>query len=141
MHVDFFAEFSTKLKQRHFFRQFKDHNSGREHENYTNDPIFFIYSFCYTYFLPRATDSDSSSYFSRKQTPEVTKNLYYVLSTRRIQIPIFLGSSSWTVLEVEESFMHSLSAFLLHFGNKKITFKSPFELYFHPFIIEFFWFA
>ena len=25
----------------HFFQQFQDHNSGREHENYTNDPIFF----------------------------------------------------------------------------------------------------
>ena len=27
---------------------------------------------------------------------EVTKNLYYVLSSRRSQIPIFLGSTSWT---------------------------------------------
>ena len=27
---------------------------------------------------------------------EVTKNLYYALLTRRSQIPIFLGSSSWT---------------------------------------------
>ena len=24
----------------HFFRQFKDHNSGKENENYKNDPIF-----------------------------------------------------------------------------------------------------
>ena len=29
--------------------------------------------------------------------PEVTKNLYYVLSSRRSQISIFLGSSSWTI--------------------------------------------
>ena len=34
--------------------------------------------------------------FLESRHPEVTKNLYYVLSTRRSQIPIFLGSSSWT---------------------------------------------
>ena len=27
----------------HFFRQFRDYNSGREHGNQTNDPIFFIH--------------------------------------------------------------------------------------------------
>ena len=36
--------------------------------------------------------------FLETRHPEVTKNLYYVLSTRRRQIPIFLGSSSWTIL-------------------------------------------
>ena len=30
----------------HFFGQFTDHNSGRKHENQTNDPSFFIYFFC-----------------------------------------------------------------------------------------------
>ena len=29
----FLAEVSTKLQKMHFFRQFKDHNSGREHGN------------------------------------------------------------------------------------------------------------
>ena len=29
----------------HFFRQFQRHNSGTEHGNQTNDPIFFIYFF------------------------------------------------------------------------------------------------
>ena len=27
------------------------------------------------------------------------------------------------------------------FGDKKIAFKNPFDLYFHPLTIEFFWFA
>ena len=79
--------------------------------------------------------------FSRKQTPGVTNNLYYVLSTRRSKIPIFLGCSSWTILKIEENFMQSLSAFLLLFWRQKKAFKSPFHLYFHQFIIEFFWFA
>ena len=35
--------------------------------------------------------------FRESRRSEVTKNLYYVSSTRRSQIPIFLGSSSWTV--------------------------------------------
>ena len=39
-------------------------------------------------FWPKATDFDSSSYFSRKKTPEVTKNLY-VLFTQWSQISIF----------------------------------------------------
>ena len=34
------------------------------------------------------------------------------------QIPIFLGSSSWTVFEVEENFMQSLSAFYYFFRDK-----------------------
>ena len=37
--------------------------------------------------------------------------------------------------------MQSLSAFLLLFWWQKKSFKSPFDLHFHPFIIEFFWFA
>ena len=41
----FLADVSSKLQ---FFQQFKDHNSGRERENYTNDLIFFIYFFCTT---------------------------------------------------------------------------------------------
>ena len=34
--------------------------------------------------------------FLESRHPEVTKNLYYVFSTCRSQIPIFLGPSSWT---------------------------------------------
>ena len=34
------------------------------------------------------------------------------------QIPIFLGSSSWTVFEVEENFMQSLSTFYYFFRDK-----------------------
>ena len=29
-----------KIYKMHFFRQFKDHNSGKKLENYKNDPIF-----------------------------------------------------------------------------------------------------
>ena len=35
--------------------------------------------------------------FLKSRHHEVTKNLYYVLSTCRSQIPIFFGSSSWTI--------------------------------------------
>ena len=34
--------------------------------------------------------------FMESRYPEVTKNLYYLLSTCQSQIPIFSGSSSWT---------------------------------------------
>ena len=82
----------------HFFRQFKDRNSGRKHGSQTNDPIFSIYIFRYNClfvifisdfqntqnsfscgrpfdpnwsvkylnFWPKATDSDSSTYFFQK---------------------------------------------------------------------------
>ena len=39
--------------------------------------------------------------FLESRHPEVTKNLYYVLPTRGSQIPIFLGSSSWTIIHVQ----------------------------------------
>ena len=90
----FLAEVSTKLQKMHFFGQFKDHNSGRNHRNYINDPIF-VYFFCsvcqihfYIWkwskfiflwsplwsilvckipqFWAKATDLDSPLYFSRK---------------------------------------------------------------------------
>ena len=38
--------------------------------------------------------------FLESSPPEVTKNVHYVLSTSRIQIPIFLGSSSRTSMQV-----------------------------------------
>ena len=36
----FLAEVSTNLQKMHYFGQFKDHNSGKQKGNYTNDPIF-----------------------------------------------------------------------------------------------------
>ena len=41
--------------------------------------------------------------FPESRHPEVTKNLCYVLSTRRSQRPNFLGSSSWTIQYVHSS--------------------------------------
>ena len=38
--------------------------------------------------------------FLEKRHPEVTKNPYYVLSNRRRQLPISLGSSSWTIKSI-----------------------------------------
>ena len=141
----FFAQISTKLKKLHFFRLFKDYNLGREHENCTNDPIFSIYFFCstclyhsflnlkipkiyfqihqfgpfwsvkYLNFSPKATIWTAHHTFLKGRHSEVTQNLYYVLSSCRSQITVFLGSSSWTILEVEENFMQILSAFLLIF--------------------------
>ena len=43
--VRFLTEVSTKLQKMHFFREFKDHNSEREHGNEASDSIFFIYFF------------------------------------------------------------------------------------------------
>ena len=93
----FFCWVRHKIEKMHFFGQLKDHNSGRKHENYSNDSIiFFICFFCSTFleysflnlkilkihfqihlfgpfwsvkypnFSPKATDSDSASYLSRK---------------------------------------------------------------------------
>ena len=77
--------------------------------------------------------------FLESRPPEVTKNLYHVLSTRHNQTPIILApvhGRYWG--GVKENIMQSLSAFYCLFGDKKVAFKSPFDLYFHPFIIEFF---
>ena len=57
--------------------------------------------------------------FPESRHPEVTKDQYYVLFTHCRKIPIFLGSSLWTILEVEENFIQSLSAFLLLFWGQK----------------------
>ena len=114
----FLADVSTKLHKRHFFRQFKNHNSERKHGNSTMTP--FVSStvnaltvcnihFCiwkYSKFISmwfplrsilvwsvKATDRRT---FLESRHPGLTKNLYYVLSNYRSQIPISLGSSSWT---------------------------------------------
>ena len=36
----FFCWGQNKIEKMHFFQQFKDQNSGKENENYNNDPIF-----------------------------------------------------------------------------------------------------
>ena len=82
--------------------------------------------------------------FLESRHPEVTKKgkLHYVTLCfvyPSKQNTHFLVSSSWNILEVEENFIQSLSAFLFFFGDKKIAF--PFDLFSHPFVIEFFWFA
>ena len=43
-------------------------------------------------FWSKATNSDT---FLESRHPEVTENLYHILSTRQSGIPIFLASSSW----------------------------------------------
>ena len=58
--------------------------------------------------------------------------------TAGTKYPFFLDSSSWTILEVKENFIQSLSVFYYFFEDEGIAFKSPFDLYFHPFIVEFF---
>ena len=93
----------------HFFGQFKDHNPGRKHGNWTVDPIFFIYIFysvCNIHsFFENSQNSFSCSLsfgpfryvkyfnFGRQKLPvgtayqtflesrhiEVTKNPYYIL--------------------------------------------------------------
>ena len=42
---------------------------------------------------------------------EVTKNLYYALSTSQSQILIFLGSSSWTIKQMELLFLPLFKVF------------------------------
>ena len=50
--------------------------------------------------------------FLESRHPEVTKNLYYVLSTHQRQIPSFLGCSLWAI-----DFVLILFPCLLHFAN------------------------
>ena len=70
MHVNcfnplrFLAEVSTKLQKIYFFGQFKDHNSGRKHRNLWSILVCKI-----SQFWAKTNDSDSPSYFPRKQTP------------------------------------------------------------------------
>ena len=97
--IRFLAEVSIKLQKMHFFRQFFDHNSGRDMENrkmtlffYLIFPLWLFVTFISEFennskfifmwspllsilvceslnFWAKATDSESSSYFSRKETP------------------------------------------------------------------------
>ena len=74
-----------------------------------------FWSVKYLNFLPKATDLDSSSYFFQKVDTLRLLKICIMFCLPADQIPIFLGSSSWTILGVEEKFIPNLFAFLLHF--------------------------
>ena len=56
-------------------------------------PLWFILVCKIPQFWAKATDSDSSSYFSRSRHTEVTENSYYVLSPKGEPKKVI---SSWT---------------------------------------------
>ena len=56
--------------------------------------------------------------------PEITKNLYHALSTYQRQIPIFLGSSSWTTNAIRPVKQNQLS-----FSNIEINKCVPVRLH------------
>ena len=96
-----------------FYRQFKDHNAGWKHVNQTKDPFFHLLFMMFLTFNSEFENTQSSfscgphfcpfwyvTYIFWPKTiwtahhtllegrhPEVTKNLYYVLSTQQSQIP------------------------------------------------------
>ena len=53
---------STKLQKILFFRQFKDHYSGGQHRNQTNDTILFAYLLCSIVTFIFAIDSSQNSF-------------------------------------------------------------------------------
>ena len=60
--------------------------------------------------------------------------MYLLPNTHFLRIQLM----EYTILELEENFMQSLSAFLILFWWQKIAFKSPLDLCFYLFIIKFF---
>ena len=58
-------------------------------------PFGRCWSVKYLNFGPKAIWTADHTFLESRH-PEATKNPYYFLSTHRSQIPIFLGSSSWT---------------------------------------------
>ena len=127
----------------YFFQQFKDHNSGKEHKNYTNDPIFSsifsalpvfnIYFWIWKYlklifklllwsilvcqipqfFCQKLLLRTAHHTFLESRHHELTKNLYYVLCTCQSQIPIFL-----------------VPAYGLYWRLKKISYRSYLLFYY-----------
>ena len=123
--LGFLVEVSTKLQILQFFGQFKDHNFGRKHENQI---IFFFYFFCsvcniifiiesgqnfscrppfglfwsvkYLNFGRKLPIGTAHRTFLKSRHPEVTKNPYYVFSSKgtrkRVQahalIPVYRGA-------------------------------------------------
>ena len=59
-------------------------------------PFGLFWSVKYLNFWLKLPTQAGHHTFAESRHPEVTKNVYFVLSTRRSQIPIFLGSRSWT---------------------------------------------
>ena len=57
----FLAKLSTKLQKMHSSRQFKDHNSGREHGNQTNKPHFPPLLFPLHLFVKLTSEFENSS--------------------------------------------------------------------------------
>ena len=135
MYLCFFAEVSTKLKKWTIFDNFRIITQEGNMKTTQMIPLFhllFLLFLLVTFISQFENTSNSISnsllrsilvckipqFFSQElliwtahhtfpesRHPEVTKNLYYVLFTRWSNIPIFLGSSSWTILEVEENFI------------------------------------
>ena len=119
----FFAEVSSKLQKLLLVTTIG---------NFTNDPIFHLFHSIHFWIWKRSKFIFMWSFWSilickihqffaksnwfaqliilfkkvlENKYPEFTKNLYYVFSTHRSQIPIFLGSSLWNILEVAEKIM------------------------------------
>ena len=77
-----------------------------------------FWSVKYLSFLPKLLIWTAHHTFPESARPQGTKNLYYVSFTAE-QMPIFLDSSSWTILEVEENFIRTCLLFYYSFGDKK----------------------
>ena len=115
----FLNEVSTKLQKMNFFRQFKDHNSGKKHGNYTNDPIYFIFFFrsnCFYYSLLNLKISK----FIFMRSP-----LWSVLVCKT---PQFLAKSyrfgQLIILSQKEDTLRLLKIYIIfcHFNGAKYTF-------------------
>ena len=91
----------------HSFRQFKNHNSEREHENLKNDPIFSAVCFVsqnsfscgppfssfwsvkYLSFWAKDTDSESSVLFLESRHLEVTKSIFFFVHLPELNTHFF----------------------------------------------------
>ena len=143
--VEFIQTCERYLWPIHFFWQFQDHNTRRKHQNYTNNTIFFhlpFLSYLLVTFISEFENTFNSFSNSLLQsilafkTPQFLQKLliwtvhqtspksrdtlslpkiYIMLFICWSKIPIFLGSSSCTISDVEENFLQSFSAFLLLF--------------------------
>ena len=76
--------FQDKIEKMHFFRQFKDNNSGRKHENYTSDSIHLLFLL---YLLVTFISEFENTYNS-------FSNLL-LRSTLVCKIPQFFAKSYW----------------------------------------------
>ena len=80
--------------------------------------------------------------FLESRHPEDTKNLYYVLFTCQSKIQFFFRLQLVNFIGGWRKFHKELVCFVITFlVTKKVRFRSPFDMHFHSFIIEFFWFG